>query len=62
MWQYIQDIIDSKLSRDMDKLYDKPNQKLNTLTRGTKRHTSKGEHKERADGRAEKREQGNKPN
>jgi hypothetical protein len=40
MWQYIQDIIESKLSGDMDKLYDKLNQKLNALTRHNGQHNT----------------------
>ena len=32
MWQYIQDNIEAKLSRDMDEVYERLNHKLNSLT------------------------------
>jgi hypothetical protein len=32
MWQYIQNSIEAKLSRDMDVLYEKLNRKLSSLT------------------------------
>jgi hypothetical protein len=40
MWQYIQNNIEAKLSRDMDEVYERLNRKLNSLTHQNARQNS----------------------
>jgi len=46
MWQYIQNNIDTKLSRDMDEVYERLNRKLSSLTQqNAQQNSPQGRHK-----------------
>jgi hypothetical protein len=50
IWQYVQNNIDSKLSEDTNKLYERLNRKLDSLT-----HKTKNENKQKENTQTENR-------